>query len=202
MPQNKQENTSFRRHRPFYKTPVFSFSIVAIVVVGATIAVIHFSKEPDAPILEPTSTSVSTDKETKSTEETKEENKETKTDAEASSSSSVSPDGKTPTQYDGDNPNLDNSLTGFLSTARFSNDKLIIRVVTDQYLSSGTCTLVLSDGANRLEKTARLIPDASTSTCEGFDIANFELTSFTRPINVEINLLSGDKSGTINGSVE
>ncbi len=202
MPQNKQENTSFMRHRPFYKTSIFWLIIAILVIVGSVFAIIELLKEPDDLTSEPESVPTTSESVEEPTKKTEEKTKDTESESSSVTNSSASPDGKTPTQYDGDDPNLENSLTGFLSTARFSEEKLIIRVAIDQYLSGGTCTLTLSDGTNQLEKTSKLIPDVSTSTCEGFDIANFELSDFARPISIEINLLSGNKTGTISGRVE
>lgn len=108
---------------------------------------------------------------------------------------------KTPTQYD-IVASPESSLTGTITTARLSGDKLIIRVSIDQYLSSGICTLTLSDSASSISRTASIIPEVSTSTCEGFDLPVSELSSLVPPINININLSSGDLVGELTGSVQ
>lgn len=207
MPKNKQPNpsTSRTRRRPVYKHPIFIATIAIFVLAGAGFAIVHFAKNPAVSQSNPkASTSQSSDKpnSTQSSAESKEEPAKEAPAENAPSNSSVSPDGKTPVKYDGTDPNQDASLTGYVTTARFIGDKLTIRVNIDQYLSSGTCTLTLSDGTSQLNKTASLVPSAATSTCEGFDIPISELSSFSRPINININLSSGDKTGVISGVTE
>ncbi len=208
MQKNKQQNPSpetvSRRHRPLYKHPLFLATVILIVIAGIVFAVLHFTKKPSNSSDSTVSTSQSSNapKSTQSSTETKNESTpETPADT-TSSDSSVSPDGKTPEKYEGADPNQGETITGSLTTARFDGNKLLVRVNIDQYLSSGTCQLTLTNGANQLEKTARLIPSASTSTCEGFDIDSAELSNFSRSINININLTSGDKTGVITGVIE
>lgn len=200
MLQNKQKTDSFRRHRPFYKTPLFWFFVIVLVIAGGVFAVLHFTKKPSVETSTVTSSSASHESANATTE--LESSSPDTSPTSSDNTSSTSPDGKTPAQYDGADPNLDGSITGFLSTARFDGDNLILRVSVDQYLPGGSCVLVASDGANSLEKSANLVPVVSTSTCEGFDISSSELTGFSRPISIKINLASGEKSGIIEGSVE
>ncbi|MBR3320095.1 hypothetical protein IKG20_02215 [Candidatus Saccharibacteria bacterium] len=195
MPENKQPNPSSRRHRPVYQNPLF-WIIIAIAIAGATFAIIHFSNKPGDGDSETSIVPIDTKPEEVSPKITPTDSSTTKTD------SASETDGKTPTKYDGDDPNLSESLTGSFTTARFSNDKLILRVNIDQYLSSGTCTLEIVGSDQTVSKTANLVPSASTSTCEGFDVPADELTNFSRPLTVRIKLSSGDKSGLIESEVE
>lgn len=202
MPQNKHETELAYRQQPFYRKPVF-FLILAVLIAGGVFAGLYFSKKPAEPTQEESSESNDSKSKTDKNEKTDNKTKEDTSSSSETPTSSTSPDNKTPAQYEGNDPNLGDSLTGFLSTARFDGDKLVVRVSIDQYLSSGTCALTLSDASgNHLEKTARLIPNASTSTCEGFDIAGSETANLSRPINIEINLTSGDRTGTIKGNIE
>lgn len=102
-------------------------------------------------------------------------------------------------QYEGDDPNSSESLTGSLTTAHVSGEKFLIRVNIDQYLSSGSCTLEMSDGDNRHTDSAQIIPSASTSTCEGFDVPLRALGSGKYSINITIE--SEGKTGHISGEV-
>ena len=198
MAKNKHQTTS-SHHRPFYKQPFFYAFIITLGI--STYLFINRPKEPtlnDSVTAETTKTELSSD----TSDGTKTHSAPTETNNSSANDTSVSPDGKTPEKYEGADPNSSESLTGYITTSRFSGDKLIIRVNIDQYLSNGTCTLTLSDGANQLDKSAKLSPAASTSTCEGFDIPSSELSNFSRPIDITINLTSGDKRGSITGRVE
>ena len=102
-------------------------------------------------------------------------------------------------QNEGENPNTLESLTGSITTARVSGQKVIIRINLDQYLSSGVCSLVMNNGSKTYSATANIINSASTSTCEGFDVPVSELSSGTWLIS--IGLSSGGKTGNITGEV-
>lgn len=109
------------------------------------------------------------------------------------------PENKTP-QYDGSNPNGDNSITGAITYANVSNGVLMIRINIDQYLSGGECNLILNqNGAAQYGATARIIDAASTSTCEGFNVPLNELDAGKYEIIININ--SERKTGTIVGEV-
>ena len=110
-----------------------------------------------------------------------------------------SDDGKSIKQNEGSDPNASPSLTGSLTSANKSGDNLVIRVNIDQYLSSGTCSLNLENNGTLIEKSANILPTASTSSCEGFDVPLSELSSGTW--NIIINLASGEKTGEIKGEV-
>lgn len=197
MQENKQETSSIRRHRPFYKLPLFWIILVAVLLGGALIAqrVIAAKKKSSASDSS-TESSVQVPNNAKSSEES------AATTQKSNAAQTDSPD-KTPSQYDGEDPNRSASLTGFLSTARFDGDKLVLRLTIDQYLAEGICKLTLTDDAGHsLQKSASLTPVASTSSCEGFDVAGSELSDFVRPIYITVDLASGDKVGVVEGSVE
>jgi hypothetical protein len=201
MAKNKHQ-TIPHRHRAFYKHPLFHIFILILLAVGA---ILLFRQQPkESTLTDSTSSSAPSSKEhSTSTSNTKSSPTATPTESSTSTNnSSVSPDGKTPEKYEGADPNNSESITGSITAARFDGDKLIIRVNIDQYLSGGTCTLTLSDGGNQLEKSTRLTPVAATSSCEGFDVMNSELTDYSRPLDITITLSSGDKTGTITGRVE
>ena len=204
MPKNKQPNPSslVRRHRPFYKHPLFFIFVLVACAAGTLLAIHHLTQKPAENLSTSQSSQTSAEPASPSAKTTSEPVAPKETPNTPSDSSSASPDGKTPTRYDGADPNLDTSLTGSITTARFDGDKLVIRVTIDQYLSSGTCTLTLTSGDKTLEKTAPIAPIASTSSCEGFDITDSELSNFSRPININLSLTSGDKTGTITGVAE
>ena len=101
-------------------------------------------------------------------------------------------------QYDGNDPNTSASLTGALTYVGVTDGNLRLRVNIDQYLSSGSCNLVLSrNGSQIYSDSASIVDSASTSTCEGFDIATSALGSGNLLISISIS--SGGKTGTITG---
>lgn len=201
MSKNKQPTESIRRHRPIYKMPLFWVVFAIILGVGGFFGYRFFIKKKPEEIQ--VSQTNSEEKTTQITYETPDKNTTSKPKTnETESSSSTSPDGKTPEKYDGNDPNLEESLTGSITTARIEGDKLIIRVTIDQYLSSGTCSLTVTNGEQTIEKTANITPIASTSSCEGFDIATSELNNLENKISIKIKITSGDKTGNITGEVE
>lgn len=105
-------------------------------------------------------------------------------------------------QYDGENPNEMEVLTGAITFARVSGDNLLIRNNIDQYLESGTCELFLSkEGEIIYNNVANIAGNVSTSTCEGFDVPVSELGG-SGAITIKINLDSGEKTGIIWGEIE
>lgn len=104
-------------------------------------------------------------------------------------------------QYEGEDPNKSNDITGIISHSSVSNNKLILRVTIDQYLNSGTCVLKMThqDGTS-YQSTANVAESASTSTCEGFDVPTSALKSGKWSIVITIS--SNGKSGTISGEVK
>ena len=102
-------------------------------------------------------------------------------------------------QYEGEDPNTKNELTGSITSAFLANGKFSLRVNIDQYISSGTCTLTMTKGSQTYATTAPLIPNASSSTCQGFDAAESEVGSGTW--HVKINLEGNNKTGIIESEV-
>ena len=104
-------------------------------------------------------------------------------------------------QYDGDDPNEKDELTGAITYAGVLNQNLVIRVNIDQYVANGTCTLALRRGGMTIYSTeAAIIDSASTSTCEGFDVS---LKGLDPGPTVIIVYIYGDgKSGELTGEIE
>lgn len=101
--------------------------------------------------------------------------------------------------FEGEDPNEKNELTGTITTARVFGENFIVRVSIDQYLSSGTCELKLEKSGKNYEETVNIYSDVSTSTCEGFDIP---LSSLEKGVwNATINLSSEGKAGKIESEV-
>ena len=103
-------------------------------------------------------------------------------------------------QYDGEDPNTAEELSGALTYLGVSGSNLLIRVSIDQYLSSGTCRLEISRGGQVVfSDSAAIVSAASTATCEGFNVPVSEVGS--GEIEVKIYLDGGGKTGKIVGGV-
>lgn len=101
-------------------------------------------------------------------------------------------------QYEGEDPNKAEELTGVITYAGLSGDKLMIRVNIDQFLNSGECRLGLRQaGATVYNASARVVDNVTTSTCEGFDIPVSELGVGNTQIIIMVQ--SGEKTGMITG---
>lgn len=101
-------------------------------------------------------------------------------------------------QYEGDNPNEAEELTGVVTYAAVNGDNLMIRVNIDQYLDSGNCELSLIQGGVKYSNTAN-ISSVTTATCEGFNVPVSELGSGNYQIIIKLS--SDGKTGTIKGEV-
>lgn len=101
--------------------------------------------------------------------------------------------------YEGEDPNVNKELTGVVTYAGVNGDALMIRVNIDQYLDSGVCELSLQ-GSGMYSDTANIVGSASTATCEGFNVPMGELGPGAYQIVIRVS--SGDKSGTIRGTVD
>ena len=109
-------------------------------------------------------------------------------------------DEKKVTQYEGDNPNTANELSGAITYAGVQNGTLMIRVNIDQYLDSGSCELNLkNNNVDVYSSTARIVGGASTATCEGFDVPTNVLTGGLFEIVITLN--ADNKTGLIKGEV-
>ena len=103
-------------------------------------------------------------------------------------------------QYEGEDPNMMEELTGAVTYAGVNGDMLTVRVNIDQYLSEGSCRLELSQGGVvAYEDMVGIAAMVTTATCDGFSVPVGELGSGDYDILVELK--SGDKNGKIKGEV-
>ena len=104
-------------------------------------------------------------------------------------------------QYEGEDPNKIEELTGVITYAGVAGDNFLIRVNIDQYLSDGTCELsLMQDGGVVYSDVVEIIDSASTATCAGFNVPVTRLDA--GDIGITIRMVSGDREGTINGRAE
>lgn len=103
-------------------------------------------------------------------------------------------------QYDGDDPNSAEKLSGAVTYAGVAGDNLMVRVNIDQYLEEGTCELnLVRNGATVYDSKVGIVGNVATATCEGFDVPVGEVGGGL--MEIVINLSSGSKSGIISGEV-
>ena len=89
----------------------------------------------------------------------------------SSSASNDNTGSKTPTQYEGANPNNNSSLTGIINYKSVVNNTLQIRTTINQYLDEGSCILTLNGpNGQTYTNSVNIIANPSSSTCYGFDI--------------------------------
>ncbi len=101
-------------------------------------------------------------------------------------------------QYEGDDPNDSENLTGTISYAGVNGEKWMVRVNINQYLTEGQCELNVYQGETVVyNNTANIVGVASTSTCEGFDVPVSRLPKGV--LNIKINISAGGKTGVIEG---
>lgn len=132
------------------------------------------------------------------------QNESTNIDTDKVTDNSTSVDrepGKPVIQHDGPTDNDGSPLTGVLNYAAVSGDTLSIRTTIYQSLGAGTCTLTLTHNETKktVQKTAKVIPNPSSSTCNGFDLTTTGLSKGLWSISIKID--GEGKSGTITGDV-
>ena len=109
-------------------------------------------------------------------------------------------DDKKVKQYEGEDPNEAEELSGVVTYAGIVGDVVMVRMNIDQYLGEGRCKLsLLNNGKVAYEDTASIVSSASTATCDGFDIPVSKLSSGSYDIVIKVE--TSDKAGTITGEV-
>ena len=99
-------------------------------------------------------------------------------------------------QYEGDDPNNAEELSGAVTFAGVVDGRVMIRANIDQYLSDGSCKLILINGDSvAYEETTKIVSAASTATCEGFDISLNDISEGSYKIIIKIEA-NGKKDST------
>ncbi|RYC73442.1 hypothetical protein [Candidatus Nanosyncoccus nanoralicus] len=95
---------------------------------------------------------------------------------------------KTPEQYEGQDVNQLDKLTGTITYSEKSGDKYRIRVNINQFLKlPGTCKLTVTSASTIVHtQTVSIISNPSSGSCEGFDIP---LSMLLIPKNQAINIV-------------
>lgn len=116
---------------------------------------------------------------------------------------SPSDDGKTPIQYEGDNTNKSDSLTGVINYTSVSSDQLQVGTTINQFLENGTCKMTLTGPAKQVKTvTSDIAANPSSSSCGNLSIPLADLgNDRSGKWTINITLQSGDRTGQISGEV-
>ena len=108
---------------------------------------------------------------------------------------------KTPEQYEGQDVNQLDKLTGTITYSEKSGDKFRIRVNINQFLKlPGTCKLTVTSATTVVyTQTVSIISNPSSGSCEGFDIPLSSIPSGDLNIKIEVN--ANQKTGLIEGRI-
>ena len=102
-------------------------------------------------------------------------------------------------QYDGDDPNTAEELSGVVTYAGVSGGALMVRVNIDQYLDNGKCEMNLIQSGNVVHSSAvEIVGGPSTASCAGFDVP---VAGLSGNYEIVVKLEAGGKRGTIRGEV-
>ncbi len=174
-----------KRSKKWISRLIFLILLVAAIVVCYFVWDAYFREKESPKIKEP---------ETQIVEQEKEEPKEeAKTEEEVIKDEVV--------QYDGENPNQNEVLTGVITYLGVSGSDLMVRVNIDQYLTSGSCEINIVKGSNVLyTELVPVVGSVATATCEGFNVPVAQLEG--GKLQVTINVSADEKTGTISGEVE
>jgi hypothetical protein len=167
---------------------------LALIIAAAAIYGVLFFKSHETNPVEGQQTSESTDQ--NSTKDST-QNSDQKSDRKPEEiADEVKPESeKNNSQYEGENPNNFSTITGAINIGPDETNKLTVRVIMDQVLSSsGTCkiTLVHSSGSIR-NVDAAVEPGPSSSLC----VASVDIEPGNWKITVDVS--ADGKTGTISG---
>lgn len=104
------------------------------------------------------------------------------------------------TQYEGEDPNELEDITGFIAYKGIDAGVLTINTTIDQYLSAeGTCELQMTnESGSKYTTSGKAIADVTSSICEPFNIPVEDLG--VGHWSIEIDIKADDKKGTIKDS--
>ena len=191
----QQKRQKQRKQKKIQYWILWLICLVLLIATGAaTFAVWNVIKNNEAKQEEQTETV-----EVNEAVEVAEENNEAATNSGETTEDETN-GGKKVKQFEGGDPNKLDYLTGVVTTASVSGENLIIRTNIDQYLSAGKCELqILRGGGVVYQAATNIIPEVSTSTCEGFDVPLTLVGNGN--LQIIINISSGEKTGTMNSEV-
>jgi len=189
-----------KRHQKS-KTPIFVISafilaVIATIIVLKIFKIVDFGRNTNH---SPETTEKIHQKTDQASDETSNQpihtEDGTKEDAEAGRTP------KTPEQYEGQDVNKLDNLTGTVTYSEKAGNKYRIRVNINQFLKlPGICKLtVFSSGNSVYSETVNVVSNPSSGSCEGFDIPLANLPSGNLNFKIEVN--ANQKTGLIEGLI-
>jgi len=178
------------------KKKIITISIIVIALALAGLAYAIITSQKNSAISPSTTTDSSSDT----------ASDEVNSDQDESIPPNPNTPDKTPTQYDKANSDDSKSssspeLNAVINYKKVTNGALSLRVTIDKRLDTGSCELVATrqSDAKRVSKVADIVPNPSSSSCEGFDVPASELGTGTWSLKVTIT--SGELKSTLTESV-
>lgn len=101
-----------------------------------------------------------------------------------------------PTNSDIPSSGSSSTIVAGFSAINQNDDALQIRTIIQEVLSSGSCIITLKKDNQTVTKTTSVYPNASISTCQGFDIPTSELSPGTWDITIKVTSDNRDGSAT------
>lgn len=192
MSKNQKQVKKSSDHRvSLFRRPWMIFIILLVLVAIVIALLIYFKPNTESAVDQPQPTSTPTNSDQPADQ----------ADGEPSSNPE-DPEDKT-TQYEGEDPNTLEELTGSVARKTVSGDQLTVVATIDQYLiRPGLCIIEMKNSAGQLVYTASsdAVADVTTSICEPFVIPADQIGSGKYTIEIQIN---GDgKQGIITEEVE
>ncbi len=191
---NIQKTTSNAQHRlPLYRRAWFLVLLV-LIAIAAIVCLVVFLVKPDNHDAASADSKSGDDASQDLSEQEVSQTNDGQHDNQNEPYSD--PDQITP-QYEGENPNLANDLSGNIANYSYDGGMLKINTMINQYLSSGTCELkVTGSNGNIYTASSDIIASASTSACYDLGVAVSPDT-----YTIEIILKSDNKQGIITGEI-
>lgn len=191
---NKSTNlNSKQKNTPWYQR-AWVITIFVVLGIACIVALIIFVVKPGQTNTQEDKTSSSIGNDKNPTTDTPIKNNQT-TDDEEGPEKTI--------QYEAENPNRLNELSGFITSALQDDTNLYINAMIAQYLEADTtCSLTLK-GTNTdftYTSTVRALPDVTTSNCEEFIVPITNLVPDYYQITIDLS--SAEKQGIITGGVQ
>lgn len=195
MTKTKNQKSRASRKGTSARSHSWVLALVIIIIIIAIVAVIVYLVKPHSDSPESSDSTTSQQPDTPSDSKTPD-------DDSTSPETPDSPENKVQ-QYEGEDPNDLDELTGVVISKYIENGVLTVMATINQYLhQTGTCTITLT-GQNSHDSyiaSSDAHADITTSYCENFEIPVSTLTSDT--YDIEIKLTGDGKIGTIRDEVK
>lgn len=191
----KKSNTNSKHRLPIYRRAWF-LAIAAIVVIAAIVCLILCLVRPgkqDSAKTPDDSTSQGTETPNSKPNQPDDTDIQNPTQSDEPYSD---PDQVT-VQYEGENPNRSDELSGSITYTDYTNGILSVGTMINQYLDGGICELELIGNTGTVYTTSSdIFAAASTSACR-----NLSINVVPDNYQIKITLISDDKQGIITGEV-